>query len=117
MKLIAGSFLLLALSAVANAQSSTSPLNKLRQGNGLFEALRECDTQKSLVESYDCFSAYGYISGVSDNDANILIPAEATYKQAFEIVETYLAKHPEKRQLASVILIRTAFKEVGWWKD
>lgn len=102
--------------ALGQKESARGGLDKMRYGNGLYKALQGCSAQETLVESYDCFMAYGYISGVRDNDANILVPADTTWQQAFEIVETYLAKHPERRQLASVVLIRTAFREAGWWK-
>ena len=115
MKLIATSLLLLALSAAASAQSPNGL--DIHHGNGLYKALQGCATQETRVETYNCFLAYGYISGVRDSDVNILLPADGTWQQAFEIVETYLAKHPERRQLASVVLIRTAFRGAGWWKD
>lgn len=116
MKTIAGSLLLLAIAAAAHAQSADI-LSNIRYGNGLYQALKECETQKTTIESMDCFAAYGYIGGVRDNDANIVVPADARWEQAFDIVRDFLEHHPEKRQRASVVLIRTAFKEVGWWKD
>ena len=118
MKLVAVSFLLLALSVVANAQSTrVSIISRIRHGNDLYQALQECDSLKTPIENDDCFLAYGYISGVADSDAKILMPSDATWKQAFEIVRNYLTQHPERRQLASVILIRAAFKEAGWWRN
>ena len=116
MKMIAGSLLFFAICHSAYAQPGNI-LSDIRYGNGLYRALKECEAQKTAIESMDCFAAYGYIGGVRDNDANILVPADARWEQAFDIVRDFLENHPEKRQLASVVLIRTAFRAVGWWKD
>lgn len=118
MKFIACSWLLLTFCASANPQSAADTiLRDIQLGNGLYEALKGCHTPKAPLESRNCFIAWAYISGVADNDKNILPPSGVIWQQMFDIVQDYLAKHPEKRQLTSVVLIKAACKEAGWWKN
>lgn len=118
MKLIAGILLLLVMASATNSQSAGyTILRDIQLGNGLYQALQGCHTPKTPFETRNCFIAYAYISGVIDNDKNIFPPATVIWGQAFDIVNDYLAHHPERRQLTSVVLIRAAFKEAGWWKS
>lgn len=118
MKLVATCLLLLAVATTANAQAAGNPILKdIQLGNGLYQALKGCHTPKAPLETRDCLMAYAYISGVIDNDNNISPPSSTViWEQAFDIVEDYLTHRPEKRQLASVILIKAAFKEASWWR-
>ena len=118
MRLIAGTLLLLVMASAAFAQSAQDTiLREIQLGNGLYQALQGCHASKTPLENRNCFIAWGYVSGVADNDNNILPPSGIVWQQMFDVVEDYLAKHPEKRQLTSVVLIKAACKEVGWWKN
>jgi hypothetical protein len=107
---------------VVAPQSTNDWFKDVRNGNGLYSVLRGCHDLTTPEIADNCWFASGYISGVIDNDRNIRLPDDISWSQMLlsseiVIVEVYLAKHPERRYLSSVVLIREAFREAGWWHD